>query len=240
MTIRAVNKYESFTPQVLLQALTQDFGVLLPRGVLQVISDYGYEVSPRDLLGRVEVTFDGEKRWLFFFQSERILKLFQDLIGFGGRDAEATLMMRDCILLAMHTTYQPQVNSDAPLARLFSNVNPPFVEFDGQLVEKGIKNSRLILAQALVLTSARSAALEKMMIPLSEEGQRFLAVKSFLDENRLLCGSVDERTVSLAHEETELYHPIAVEKTRLGELSIAPTNEKLDAAKPKGDAQAKA
>ncbi len=214
---------EPFLPGDFFGATTQVVQGL-SRPLHTLICQYGYEILPRDLIGRVEVTFKDQKRWLFIFQAERMQKVFQAVIAFG-QDPETSDAMRNCILLALHTTYQPlALSQGAPLDELFKKTTP-FREFDGQLIERRTRNFRLNAAQTLIIVSSENTVSKWFSTSPSPEQQKLFAAKTYLDENRLFCGSVDESEASLAHEDATLYQPLVVQSSDLTKLSIAPLNE---------------
>src|SRR5579872_230637 len=110
---------EPFRPRVVMEGLKSTLSrVGLSNALLGIIFSYEYEISAKDLLGRIHFILRvdpvaGEREALqVFFAYAKIEKLFNDLIGFGS-DYDVLSHAEVCILQAAATEYR-YVEETAP------------------------------------------------------------------------------------------------------------------------------
>ncbi len=109
MTIRAVEpQAEPFLPSTLQQAVASSIPAIDAAPLHRLIVLYGYELRPRDFIGRVVVTIDGNPRPYFFFRIEKIIDLFAKVEDFAQNDSDRAVM-RSCINAAALTSYKLEV-----------------------------------------------------------------------------------------------------------------------------------
>lgn len=175
MTIRAVEpKAEPFLPSTLQQAVASAIPAIDATPLHRLIVLYGYELRPRDFLGRIVVTTAVKERPYYFFRIEKIIDLFAKVEAYAQNDSDRAVM-RSCINAAALTTYllrnvqvvgeiTPEPFSEYTVYDGFTRTADRRLNLNDLCHDFHIKNPRIVTADISRITEIKSY-LERLGTP---------------------------------------------------------------------------